>query len=395
VKSAGSPDRGASASLSSRVADALKREILDGQIAPGTKLAPLRELAEQFQVSTMTVRQAIERLERDGSVYRIAGVGAFARSADQPRNNGRRVVTLAASDLGSAFEMGIARGIERACRNRNWSLQILDAQHDPQTESQNVSGLATSGSDGAIIIPTWGDDRCLNTFAQLLRRGFPLVVADRIPAGLAADFVESDHELGAFLATQHLLQCGHGRIFMLTPQPMVSSIAARIQGYRRALVTAGITPRSEWMAWLDLDLQADGFRDRVKWHAGCEAILPILRAHRPPLAVFAVDPYTAWGVYEACRTLSLRIPADVSVVGFDDSEISMAMRPPITIVRQRTDQIGRVAVDVLADVLGRATPRPTVPRAYVHRVIDVELVERESVARLAGADSGASGPIAR
>ena len=207
-----------------------------------------------------------------------------------------------------------------------------------------------------------------------------------IPAGLAADFVESDHEKGAFMATRYLLDHGHSRVFMLTPPPLVSSVAARIQGYRRALRSAGRTPSDQHMIWLDLRTQEEAFLGKRKWHGGYEAILPVLRSHQPPIAVFAVDPYTTWGVYEACRELNLRIPEDVSIIGFDESEISIAMRPAVTMIRQRTGEIGRAAVELL-EKLCKHPVRPSGCRTYTHVVVDVDLVEGESVARVPGSGS--------
>jgi LacI family transcriptional regulator len=102
------------------------------------------------------------------------------------------------------------------------------------------------------------------------------------------------------------------------------------------------------------------------------------------VAIFAIDPPAAWGVYEACRELGLRIPQDVSIVGFEDSEIAHTMRPPMTIAAQRTDEIGRAAVELLVERFESPPPDQDGRRSYKHVVIDVDLIERESVARASG-----------
>jgi len=363
------------------VAEALRQRVVAGGLPKGAKLPPLREIAREFDVSTMTVRQAIRRLEAQGCVHRIPGVGAFVTPSDPGKSETvRKMLTFAATDLSSAFEMGIARGVEKAGRELGWGVQILDAYHDADLEARNMLGLPSSGCRGALILPTWGDNRCVESLFALRASGFPIVVVDRIPPGLSADFVESDHEQGAYKATRHLIQHGHRRVFILTPPPMVSSIAARIQGYERALRTAGIEPLPEWKAWMDLRVQANGFRDQRKWIGGYQAILPVLQTHSPPLAVFAVDPYTAWGVYEACRELRLRIPQDLSIVGFDDSEVTLAMHPPITTMSQRTDAIGRASVELLDELVTNRVSSNGERRSYRHIVIDVDLVQRQSVA---------------
>jgi DNA-binding LacI/PurR family transcriptional regulator len=362
------------------VADALRHRVTAGLLVGGSKLPTLRKIADEFDVSTMTVRQAIQALEREGHVYRIPGVGAFVRPQPPGRFPTQKMLAFAASDLTSAFEMGIARGIERACQRRGWAIQILDAQHDLDIEKRNMIRLPDSGSQGAMVLPTWGNTSCVEALFRLQRTGFPVVLVDRIPAGLKADLVESDHAQGAYLATRHLLSHGHARVLMLTPPPMVSSIAARIQGYERALIEAGITPRPEWKVWLNLDVQAAAFQENRKWVGGYKAMMPVLKSLPMPQAVFAVDPYTAWGIYEACRELGLRIPDDVSIVGFDESEITQAMRPPITIISQRTDEIGEAAIDLLEQRIDGDPPQEGSRRSYVHTVIDVDLIVRQSVA---------------
>ncbi len=367
--------------LHQSVAEAIRRRVAAGSLAGGSKLPPLRQIAEEFDVSTMTVRQALRLLEQEGQVYRIAGVGAFVRPPQSDRAGAGRMLAFSATDLRSPFEMGIARGVERACLQRGWAIQILDAGHDVELEMRNIGRLADSGSQGAIVLPTWGDPRCVMSLFALQSTGFPIVVADRIPFGLKADFVESDHEGGAFQATSCLLRRGHDRVFMLTPPPQVSSLAARIQGYQRAFRTRGMEPDPGRMIWLDLGVQERAFLQERPWFGSYEAVLPVLRESRRPLAVLAVDPYLAWGVYEAARELGLRIPEDVAVVGFDDSEIALAMQPAMTVVAQRTDEIGRIAVELLDRRIRAGPARDPHRRDYHHVIVDTELIERESTHR--------------
>lgn len=380
---AAAPGGASGGSLQQTVTEALRQRLVSGALMRGSKLPTLRQVADEFAVSTMTVRQAYRTLEKEGHIRRIPHVGAFVDSVRTPRAKGRAVhnFAFAATDLANAFEMGIARGVERCCRERGWTLQTLDGHHDLDFEEHNIRRLPELGIDGAIVIPSWGDFNRPQPLFDLLNARLPFVVADRIPAGLVADLIESDHEKGAFMATRHLLERGHKRVFLLTPPPLVSSIAARLQGYRRALRSFGMTPSDQMIAWLDLHLQDDAFLAQEQWRGGFDAILPLLKTHEPPLGVFAVDPYTAWGVYEACRELNLRIPEDVSVVCFDESEISIAMRPRITIVRQRTAEIGYAAVEVLTR-LCEQPERAAGRRNLAHVVVDVDLVEGESVAKV-------------
>ena len=97
------------------------------------------------------------------------------------------------------------------------------------------------------------------------------------------------------------------------------------------------------------------------------------------MAIFALNDYVGWGVYQACRELNLRIPEDVSVIAFDDSELTRALTPPMTVVAQRPGELGLKAMELLERRLQAADPTKLAPE---HVVIGVDLIERESVADL-------------
>ncbi len=364
------------------VAERLRRRISDGHLNLGEKLPTLRELAEEYDVSTMTVRVAIRTLEREGQVHRIPGVGVFAGSPQQRHHVPRqKMLAFVAIDLTSSFPMAIARGISRACQQRGWALQILDAHFDVHLEAKNILQLPSSGARGAIILPPW-DPENVDPLYKLQASDFPLVLIDRTRPGLNADLVESDHERGAYEATRYMLEHGHRRVILLTHPQGLSSITARLRGYERALRGSGIHPDPDWIVCIDPHVQSAGVRENRKWYGGYQAIVPVLEALAPPVAIFCIDPPSAWGVYEACRKLGLRIPEDVSVIGFDDSEIAHTMRPPMTTIAQRTEDIGIAAVDLLARRLEAPRSPDTGRRSFSHVVIDVDLIERESVTRV-------------
>jgi LacI family transcriptional regulator len=271
--------------------------------------------------------------------------------------------------------MGIARGVQTACNQRGLDLQIFDAHVDPSRELRNFECLSESGLRGAIILPT-GSPESIDVLFRLQAAGFPLVLVDRPCPRLNADLVQSDHEKGAYIATRHLVQKGHRRILVMVPPARLKSpIMARIHGYERALAEAGITPAPEWRIEID-PVTTDEMRMQ-----GFLAILPVLKEIELPIAVFALRDYLGWGVYRACQELGLRIPQDVSILGFDDSDISRAMLPPMSVVAQRNERIGQQALDLLERRLQQPAGDGS-DRVFSHILIDLDLVERESVANL-------------
>lgn len=371
----------ASKPLHQTVAQRLRRRLTTGDIPDGGKLPPLREIAEEFRVSTMTVRQAIRTLEEEGRIYRIAGVGAFVKPAPPPATAAQKMLAFVVMDLASSFDQHMACGVERACQQRGWALQILDAHLDVELEAGNLLRLPRSGSRAAIILPPWNPAN-IDTLFRIQSPSFPIVLLDREVPGLQADLVASNHEQGGFLATNHFIEQGHSRILMITHKPHASSIVGRIAGYQRALRMHGIEIDSESIVWIDRAMQDRGYKEQTRWLGGYEAALAALRAIQTPVAVLAIDAYAAWGVYEACRELGLRIPDDVSLIGFDDSEIAGFMDPPMTIVAQRTEDIGAAAVGLLEQRLSVTKNPPSGHRQNSQILVDMDLIERGSVGRV-------------
>jgi DNA-binding LacI/PurR family transcriptional regulator len=352
----------------------------DGTLAAGVKLPTLRELAEQFEVSTNTIRQAIRVLEREGCLYHVPDVGAFVHPSYPGKAGTRVAIALATVNIGGAFEMGIARGIEQACQEHGWELLIYDARLSAELEASNLTRIGDAGTRGAIISPL-SDHLNLEILFKLKLSGLPMVLVDRGAPGLNVDLVESNHQKAAYLATEHLLTHGHRQVFMITWPPLSTSIAARIDGFEQALLAHGQEPSRSRMAWIDPRVSTRGVQEGKNWLEGYEAAMPVLKANRPPIAFFALNDYVGWGVFEACRELGLRVPKDVSIVCVDDSDITRAMSPPMTVVAQRPAEIGRKAIELLE----RRLQAPNADFQPEHIVVDVDLIERQSVATVASA----------
>ncbi|MBI4578919.1 MAG: GntR family transcriptional regulator, partial [Planctomycetes bacterium] len=332
-----------------RVTETLRRRLVEGNWAAGVKLPTLREMAEEFKVSTNTIRSALRILEKEGCVYHVPEVGAFVHPSYPTRTGLRTAIALAMIDLGGGFEMGIARGVEHACQERGWGLQIYDARTDATIEGSNLTRLTNSDTRGGIVMPI-GNNANLEHLVKLKLAGYPVVLVDRGIIGLNVDVVESDNEKGALLATECLIRHGHHRLFMVTfPISPVAetSIVSRVRGFEQAMLAHGLEPTRGSMMWIDPEVSARGVREGHRWLAGREAAVPVLKTLTGPIGIFALNDYAAWGVVEACRELRLRIPDDVSVVCFDDSDITRALAPRLTVVAQQPGEIGRKAVELL------------------------------------------------
>jgi LacI family transcriptional regulator len=191
--------------------------------------------------------------------------------------------------------------------------------------------LATAGRQGAIVVTS---ELAAADLAALTRARMPVVVIDplNLPSARVTS-VGSTNFAGGLLATQHLLDLGHRRIAYLGGPAAAACNQARMQGYRGAMEAAGAPV-------------PDGYvrTGRFSYEHGIVGGVALLDLPDPPTAVFAGSDETALGVIEAARSRGLRVPEDLSVVGFDDTPVARLAAPPLTTVRQPLREMGAVAV---------------------------------------------------
>ncbi|MBI4582311.1 MAG: GntR family transcriptional regulator [Planctomycetes bacterium] len=355
------------------IADSLRRDLTSGKLVAGAKLPPVRSLARQFKVSVITISKALRALEREGHLTCIPAVGAFVPAMSTTSVAVSQItIAFATVELEATLTGRIAAGIEESCRQRDWLLQIHNAQADPQTEAETLSRLPKTGTSGAIILPV-RDEPNIEALFWLKFNRFPYVLVDRRIPGLRVNVVESNHEQGGYLATRHLLEHGHRRVLMLTSRSGIfSSADDRVRGYERALTEAGIGPRPEWLIAFE---HPHTVVTTHPWRLWYDRVMPTLKDLDRPTAILAVNASAGRGLLEACWDLDLRVPYDISVVSFGDTEFMEGYHPPVTVVAQRGHQIGQAAVELLERQLNDPESEPR------HVLLDVDLIERHSIGR--------------
>jgi LacI family transcriptional regulator len=224
---------------------------------------------------------------------------------------------------------------------------------------QWLRNLRSRASDGVIFVTS---EVTPPVHSELHRLGIPVVVVD--PAGGAAmdvPTIGATNWAGGLTATDHLVSLGHRRIGLIAGPKHLLCSRARLDGYRAALESAGIT--------LDDTLVVQGDFMHESGFTGCDALLAL---PHPPTAVFASSDTMALGAYEAVRRRGLRVPDDLSIVGFDDLPEARWSSPPLTTIRQPLAEMGVLAArTVLRLARGERIDTPRVELA-------TELVVRDS-----------------
>jgi LacI family transcriptional regulator len=297
-------------------------------------------------------------------VERLLDEWHYSRSG--PRRQHRSgLIDLVFNGLDSPWAVEIIRGVEEWGTAHQTGVAVSAVRHGNARPASWTSALASHDTDGVILVTS---ELTREQLEQLRGGGIPLVVVD--PVNLPdpeLPSVGATNWAGGLAATEHLTGLGHRRIGAITGPADYLCSRARIDGYRSALDRAGIR--------FDPALVRHGdFQHEGGFVSGGE----LLGMPDPPTAIFAGSDQQALGVYEAARQRGLRVPQDLSVVGFDDLPVARWVSPPLTTVRQPLAEMGRAAAQILGDLIEGERPRS-------RRVeLSTELIARESTAAPAG-----------
>jgi LacI family transcriptional regulator len=277
------------------------------------------------------------------------------------RRTTARLIDLVFNDLDSPWAVEIIRGVEDVAHAAGTGTVISAIHRRSGPTRQWLQNVRERATDGVILVLT---DLAQPVHAELRQLGVPVVVVDPVGASdLDAPTIGATNWAGGMRATEHLLSLGHRRIGFIEGPPRLLCSRARLDGYRAALEVAGVA--------LDGALVREGDFYHESGFAGGAALLDL---PDPPTAIFASSDQMAFGVYEAVRRRGLRVPDDVSVVGFDDLPEVRWSSPPLTTVRQPLAEMGVLAArTVLRLAEGEGTESASVELA-------TELVVRESTA---------------
>jgi LacI family transcriptional regulator len=322
-------------------------------------------IAQEAGVSVPTVSRVVngrsdvapETRERVEELLRRHG---YRRRSPRFRETAS-LIDLVFPDLDSPWAVEIIRGVEDVAHGAGVGTVVSAIHRRPMSARQWLRNLQTRATDGVILV-TSDLDPPLHT--ELRRLKVPTVVVD--PAGVPAldvPTIGATNWAGGLSATDHLLSLGHRRIgFIAGPRQLLCS-RARLDGYRAGLEAAGVPLRPEFI------------RPGNFYHeAGFEGGVALLDLPDRPTAIFASSDQMALGVYEAVRQRGLRVPDDVSVVGFDDLPEARWSSPPLTTVRQPLSEMGVMAArTVLRLARGEDVESPRIELA-------TDLVVRDSTA---------------
>ncbi len=334
----------------------------------------MRDVAERAGVSVTTVSHVINNTRPVSDTLRHRVVTAMQDLGYQPNTLARSLrrgkthtIGVIVPDHSNPFFAEVARGIEDTSFEHGYSVIICNSDRDLHKERLYISVLVEKQVDGILFVAA---GLSADNIQPLLDRPMPLVIVDRHIPALAVDSVLADNQRGGWLATQHLIELGHRRIGCIVGPEDITSSTERVAGYRQALSDHQLPPDEGLI-----------IRGDFQYESGYEAGERLLDLVPPPTAIFACNDLMAVGVMSRALEIGLAIPADLSVIGFDDIRPTVYANPPITTIKQPKYEMGVAATELL---LARIRDSGKTPQ---QQVLETSLIIRQSTAAPRGANT--------
>ena len=335
----------------------------DTRTSPANRVT-LADIAGQASVSLSTISKVLNGRTDVSAPTRARVEALLAEHGYLRRKTGESttgLVELVFHELEAAWSMEIIRGVENIAAEHGLSVVLTQSgsRHAPGPEW--IEGVMRRRPVGVVLVFS---DLPAEYRRALKLRAIPFVIID--PAGDPSPDVPSIGSAnwsGGLMATRHLIELGHRKIAAITgPDDMMCS-HARIDGFRSAMSAAGLEVRPDWVRFGDFHTAGGQFHGTQ-----------LLQGDDRPTAIFAGSDLQALGVLEAVRGLGLRVPEDLSIVGYDDIPLAKWVSPALTTIRQPLKRMGEEATRLVLRM--SRTPLDSIPRMD----LATNLVVRESTA---------------
>ena len=302
-------------------------------------MATMKDIARLAQVSTSTVSHVINgsRFVSDEireKVMRIVVELNYTPSyiARSLKVKATKTIGLLVTATNNPFFSEVMAGVEQYCQKNQYNLIIATTGGDAKRLQQNLQTLIHKQVDGVLLM--CGDSRFQADveFAVPL----PLVVMDWWFTELNADKILENSERGGYLATKSMVDVGHQKIGIITGNLRKSVAKNRLQGYKKALSEANIVLNPDWIVESHFDFEG-----------GIVGAQKLLALSDRPTAIFCCSDTIAIGAYQAIQNQGLRIPQDISIMGYDDIELARYLFPSLSTISQPKAELGKLAVETL------------------------------------------------
>lgn len=316
-------------------------------------MASVRDIAEQAGVSITTVSRVLNNHPRVSSdarqrVLTVANQTRYVARVGRRSTSNIAFLYTGELSLGSPFDASLMQGMSMDMQSNGYDLLVLSAIRSRRSRETISQMLMRKGVRGAIVRTTTETRRVIN---ELQAENFPFVVVADVSENPKVHCVDADSQVACRRAIEHLLHLGHRRIAITLNVVDDYDHAQRLHIYQQVLREAGL-PIDE-----QLILRVPAFRD-----AGALALRQIMSMHDRPTAVFLTDPLAAVGLFHESQRTGVKIPEQLSVIGFDDNDVRFGVYPRMSSVCQNAELLGREAFAVLNQLMNQPNASPASPK---------------------------------
>ncbi|ENM5786545.1 substrate-binding domain-containing protein [Vibrio metoecus] len=304
-------------------------------------MATMKDIARLAGVSTSTVSHVINksRFVSDEIAERVNNAAqqlnyapsALARSLKMNRT---KTIGMLVTTSTNPFFGEVVKGVERSCYHKGYNLILCNTEGDNQRMKASINTLLQKRVDGLLLMCSTLEGERLDVFDRY--PDIPVVVMDWGPILFASDKIQDNSLQGGYMAAKHLIECGHKEIGCITGPLIRHQAQMRYEGYKRALAEAGLGIHPDWI--IESDFECEG---------GYQAFEKLYQRNKLPSALFVSNDMMAMGVIQAASQRGLRVPDDLSLIGYDDVHIAKFMTPALTTIHQPKYRLGKAAVDTL------------------------------------------------
>ncbi|EKF9166700.1 substrate-binding domain-containing protein [Vibrio cholerae] len=304
-------------------------------------MATMKDIARLAGVSTSTVSHVINksRFVSDEIAERVNNAAqqlnyapsALARSLKMNRT---KTIGMLVTTSTNPFFGEVVKGVERSCYHQGYNLILCNTEGDNQRMKASINTLLQKRVDGLLLMCSTLEGERLDVFDRY--PDIPIVVMDWGPILFASDKIQDNSLQGGYMAAKHLIECGHREIGCITGPLIRHQAQMRYEGYKRALAEAGIAINPDWI--VESDFECEG---------GYQAFEKLYQRGKLPSALVVSNDMMAMGVIQAASQRGLRVPDDLSLIGYDDVHIAKFMTPALTTIHQPKYRLGKAAVDTL------------------------------------------------
>ena len=330
-------------------------------------MATMKDIAKLAGVSTSTVSHVINksRFVSEEISLRVNNAAqqlnyrpsALARSL---KINRTKTIGMLVTTSTNPFFGEVVKGVERSCYQQGYNLILCNTEGDNERMRESINTLLQKRVDGLILMCSSLEGERIDVFEQY--PDIPVVVMDWGPMLFTSDKIQDNSLRGGYLAAKYLIESGHQQIGCITGPLVKHQAQMRYEGYKRALNEAGLDFNANWI--IEADFECEG---------GYEAFNKMFAKDSLPSSIFVCNDMMAMGVINAANEKGIRIPQDLSIIGYDDIHIAKFMSPSLTTIHQPKYRLGKAAVEALLNRLEKG--------AIDAQVVQLEptLVERSTV----------------